>query len=125
MERRFPVILRAFHFRTQSGGDGAFRGGDGVVRQIQFRKPSIVSILSERRAFAPFGMCGGKHGARGVNTLIRSGGKEVLGLGGKNTVDVFCGDAIRVETPGGGGYGEPLVGVARVAAATAAAGVCE
>ena len=107
-----PQVLRTFSLRRGSGGRGAFPGGDGVVRSVQFRKPSVLSILSERRSFSPYGMAGGGPGARGVNTLFRTskqdgGPGEVLGLGGKNTLDVYPGDIIRVESPGGGGYGFP------------------
>ena len=109
LERRYPVVLRAFKLRHGSGGAGRWRGGDGVVRELQFRQASTVSILSERRAFAPYGMGGGHPGSRGVNTLIRAGTGARLGLGGKSTVDVSAGDRLRIESPGGGGYGRPAV----------------
>lgn len=103
-ERRYPVVLRRFALREGSGGDGAFRGGDGVIREVEFRKQLRVSILSERRSLAPFGLAGGGEGERGVNLLTRSGGHKVS-LGGKNTVDAMPGDSLAVMTPGGGGYG--------------------
>lgn len=104
LEKRYFVLLRAFHLRKGSGGTGKFRGGDGVVRQIEFLKSMTVSILSERRAFQPFGMEGGAPGARGLNLLQRLGGYTV-NLGGKNTVDVVPGEILTLYTPGGGGYG--------------------
>ena len=70
LERRYPVILRRFGLRGGSGGRGAWRGGDGVVREIQFRVPLTVSILSERRATCPYGIHGGETGER-INTSIR------------------------------------------------------
>jgi 5-oxoprolinase (ATP-hydrolysing) len=103
-ERRYPVILRKFSLRTGSGGSGKYRGGDGVVREIEFRKNLLVSILSERRSYHPYGLEGGAPGARGANTIIRIDGRK-LNLGGKNTVAVVAGERLRIETPGGGGYG--------------------
>lgn len=70
-ERRYPVVLRQFSLRAGSGGLGKFKGGDGVARVIEFTKPLTVSILSERRALAPYGLFGGHNGATGVNILIR------------------------------------------------------
>jgi 5-oxoprolinase (ATP-hydrolysing) len=55
LEKRYPVVLRQFRLREDSGGQGQFRGGDGVVRELEFMKPLMVSILSERRAFQPYG----------------------------------------------------------------------
>ncbi|TDH68701.1 hypothetical protein CCR75_004595 [Bremia lactucae] len=103
-EKRYPVLLRAFHLRSGSGGAGQFRGGDGVVRQIEFLERMTVSILSERRAFEPYGLEGGAPGARGMNHLQRLGGRTV-NLGGKNTVDVLPGEILTLQTPGGGGFG--------------------
>ena len=90
---------------------GAYSGGQGVVREIEFRAPLTVSILSERRAFAPWGGAGAGGGARGRNTLLRldqsSGKAGKVSLGGKASFAAFPGDVLRVETPGGGGYGVP------------------
>jgi len=108
LERRYPVLLRQFGLRSGSGGEGAYRGGEGTVRELEFTEPLIVSILSERRSFQPFGMCGGFPGARGLNLLRRSG--KVISLGGKNTVEVFAGDSLTIHSPGGGGYGVPTAG---------------
>jgi len=104
LEKRYPVTLRAFHLREESGGNGRFRGGDGVVRELEFLQSMTVSILSERRAFQPYGLSGGEPGARGVNLLTRADGR-VLNLGGKNTVDVAPHEVLTIYTPGGGGYG--------------------
>lgn len=104
LERRYPVVLRRFCFRQGSGGQGTFPGGDGVIRDVEFRIPMAVSILSERRSFAPYGMEGGDPGARGRNTWVSASGRQIS-IGGKNTVSVGAGDRLIIETPGGGGYG--------------------
>jgi 5-oxoprolinase (ATP-hydrolysing) len=100
LETRFPVRLRQFRLRPGSGGTGAHRGGDGVIREIELLAPMHVSILSERRTRRPFGLLGGQPGAAGRNLL---NGRN---LDGKASLDAQAGDLIRVETPGGGGYGE-------------------
>jgi 5-oxoprolinase (ATP-hydrolysing) len=99
LEARFPVRLVEFSLRRGSGGDGKWRGGDGVVREIELLRPLDVSILSERRARAPFGLAGGADGAPGRNT---HNGRDV---GGKASFAGATGDRVRIETPGGGGYG--------------------
>src|SRR5690606_14880511 len=71
LERRFPVRLRAFRVRRGSGGAGVWRGGDGVVREVELLAPMEAAILSERRAVAPFGLGGAAAGARGRNALVR------------------------------------------------------
>ena len=73
LERRFPVLLLRFSLRDNSGGAGKYRGGEGVIREVCFRRPLTVSILSERRSFEPYGMSGGSPGARGMNLLIHAG----------------------------------------------------
>lgn len=104
LERRYPVVLRQFSLRPCSGGDGAFRGGDGVIRDVEFRLPMSVSILSERRSLSPYGMAGGDDGQRGRNTWVQKSGNRIS-IGGKNSVKVAAGDRLVIETPGGGGYG--------------------
>lgn len=106
-ERRYPVILRQFSVRRGSGGKGRYKGGDGAIREIEFRQPVQASILSERRVIAPHGINGGKDGSRGTNLWIRDSSHNVINLGGKNTVSVKAGDRIVIETPGGGGCGRP------------------
>lgn len=103
-EQRYPVHLYRFSIRENSGGSGFHRGGDGLVREIEFRRPIVVSILSERRVHAPRGLKGGKNGARGANYLIRKDGRKIF-LGGKNTITVSPGDILQIFTPGGGGFG--------------------
>ncbi|CAM8878817.1 unnamed protein product [Rhodiola kirilowii] len=103
-EQRYPVLLHRFGLREHSGGNGIHKGGDGLVREIEFRRPVIVSILSERRVHAPRGMKGGQGGARGANYLIKKDKRKVY-LGGKNTVEVQAGEILQILTPGGGGWG--------------------
>ncbi|XP_062093597.1 5-oxoprolinase 1-like [Humulus lupulus] len=103
-EQRYPVLLHKFELRENSGGAGIHKGGDGLVREIEFKQPVVVSILSERRVHAPRGMNGGKHGARGANFLITKD-KRTVYLGGKNTVEVQTGEILQILTPGGGGWG--------------------
>lgn len=105
LERRYPVVLRRFGLRAGSGGKGARAGGDGVVRDIEFRVPMTASILSERRAFAPYGAEGGGDGARGLNTWVKRDGGVSVSVGGKGSVKVDAGDRFVVETPGGGAWG--------------------
>lgn len=87
LERRYPVLLRKFILRNGSGGNGQFRGGDGVEREIEFLEDLNVTILSERRVFAPFGLLGGENGAKGLNYLIRKNGK-IINLLSKNNITV-------------------------------------
>ena len=105
LERRYPVLLLRFALREGSGGRGRHRGGDGCVRELQFRRAVTVSILSERRAREPPGAAGGGDGARGLNLLRRSKDGRVVNIGGKNSIAVQAGDRLLICTPGGGGWG--------------------
>ncbi len=100
LEVRFPVRLREFSIRQGSGGPGRWRGGDGLVREIEFLRPVRVSILSERRERAPFGLFGGGEGSSGRNL---HNGRPVAA---KCTLEAAAGDVVRIETPGGGGFGK-------------------
>ncbi len=103
LETRYPVILREFSIREGSGGAGKYRGGDGLIRVLEFLDDLSLSILTERRVYAPYGMAGGEPGAKGENWLERvNGAKE--NLGSKNQVKVYKGDKLIIKTPGGGGY---------------------
>ncbi|MBX3702926.1 MAG: hydantoinase B/oxoprolinase family protein [Steroidobacteraceae bacterium] len=104
LESRHPVLLREFRYRRGSGGAGVNRGGDGLVRRIEFRAPMTAAILSNRRRVAPFGIAGGGDGARGVNRLLRRGG-DATELTACASVEVAAGDELVIETPGGGGFG--------------------
>ena len=105
LERRYPVVLRRFHLRPDSGGVGRFPGGDGVIREMLFRRPLTLSILTERRVFSPYGMAGGGVGAKGRNSVTFADGRKVA-LSAKTSIDVSAGDAFLLETPGGGGWGK-------------------
>ncbi|KAE8393479.1 Hydantoinase B/oxoprolinase-domain-containing protein [Aspergillus alliaceus] len=110
LEKRYPVILHEFSIRRGSGGAGLHRGGDGCVRDIEFRIPLQVSILSDRRVTAPYGMAGGQEGQRGENVWIRkdpiTGSTRKVALGPRQTARFQPGDRIVILTPGGGGWGE-------------------
>ncbi|MFZ2868545.1 hydantoinase B/oxoprolinase family protein [Zavarzinia sp.] len=106
LEWRFPVRVEAFGIRRGSGGAGRHRGGDGVIRRIRFTEAMTAAILSNRRTIPPFGLDGGGEGAPGINRCLRAdGGIEILGTCAE--VEVAAGDAIEIETPGGGGFGRP------------------
>ena len=107
LERRYPVHLRRFCLRPGTGGAGRFRGGHGVVREVEFLVPLTVGILSERRVFRPYGLEGGEPGAVGRNHIIRASDGVKINLGPRNTYNAQPGDRIVIETPGGGGYGSP------------------
>jgi len=107
LETRFPCFrLERFSIRRCSGGSGKWRGGDGVVRTYRFFKPQEVTVLSERRSLAPFGMQGGRPGKKGKNLIIRKNGRTER-LRGCFHGMLYPGDCLEIRTPGGGGYGEP------------------
>jgi 5-oxoprolinase (ATP-hydrolysing) len=103
LETRQPVVLRRFAIRRGSGGAGAHRGGDGLVREYEFLAPMEGGVLSERRARGAPGLAGGAAGAPGRNVLLRPDGATELP--GRAAFEVRPGDVLRVETPGGGGFG--------------------
>ena len=106
IERRYPVRVQEFSIRRGSGGAGEHRGGDGIVRRIEFLKALNVSLLTERRGpFPPFGLNGGEPGLLGRNSLMKAGSAEGVDLGGKAQIAVQPGDVLTIETPGGGGCG--------------------
>ncbi len=106
LESRYPVRLVSFALRRGSGGAGRWPGGDGLVRRWTFLAPVEVSLLTERRVHAPFGLRGGAPGARGRNAIERRDGR-VEELPGRAHVALGAGDGLVVETPGGGGFGAP------------------
>lgn len=103
LEVRYPVVLRQCSIRRRSGGAGANRGGDGMIREVEFRVPLTVSLLTNRRNCQPWGSEGGGAGQAGVNLLIGRDGPIVLPSCCQ--LDVQSGDRLRIETPGGGGAG--------------------
>jgi N-methylhydantoinase B/oxoprolinase/acetone carboxylase alpha subunit len=103
IEHDLPVRIVCYRLRTDSAGSGEFAGGEGVVREYEMLGDTSVTILSDRRRFSPYGACGGGPGGRGRNVLIRHGREELLP--GKVTLQLKAGDRLRLETPGGGGFG--------------------
>jgi 5-oxoprolinase (ATP-hydrolysing) len=107
LERRYPVRLHEFSIRRGSGGSGHRRGGDGVIRRIEFLRPLEVSVLSQRRGpYPPYGLAGGSPGALGHNLLTRSS-SQIEHLPSLSHIHVQPGDILIIETPGGGGRGAP------------------
>jgi N-methylhydantoinase B/oxoprolinase/acetone carboxylase alpha subunit len=104
LEARFPVRLEHFGIRPNSGGAGAYRGGDGATRAIRFLEPMAVSLLAGRRAVPPPGLNGGADGQAGSQSVTRADGSHAE-FDGRCTLDVEPGDLIEIRTPGGGGFG--------------------
>ena len=104
LENYLPLRIRTYGLRHGSGGQGRYSGGEGIIREYEFHVPVQVTIISERRKFSPYGIQGGRPGKKGKNTLISKGKK--IHLKSKCNFKVQPGDLLRVETPGGGGYGQ-------------------
>ena len=103
-EHEYPVRVRAYRIRGNSGGAGLHSGGDGVVRELQFLEPAEVTILADRRVRGPYGLNGGASGSCGRNTLIAPDG-STRALPGKIRFEVRENETLRIESPGGGGWG--------------------
>jgi len=103
LENYLPIKIRRYSLRKGSGGTGLHKGGEGIIREYEFFVPAQVTIISERRRFEPYGIRGGKNGKRGRNILISKG--KITVLNSKTNIKVCPCDVLRVETPGGGGYG--------------------
>jgi N-methylhydantoinase B len=99
LELSYPLRVERYALRIGSGGSGRFRGGDGVVRELRVLEPCRLSLLTQRRALAPRGEQGGNDGLPGRNLL---NGEELPAFA---TLDLRPGDLLRIETPGGGGWG--------------------
>ncbi len=106
LETRFPVCVDEFSIRQGSGGEGAFAGGDGIVRKLRFNEPMTVTVLTSHRITAPHGAAGGACGATGENVVIRADGTHVE-LKGNDATDMNIGDVFVLKSPGGGGFGVP------------------
>ena len=103
LEYAYPMRVLRYEIRSGSGGEGEFRGGDGIIRSFQVLTECQVTLLSDRRKIPPYGLNGGDVGKIGENLLIRNG--EQITLPGKGTVDLHPGDILSIRTPGGGGFG--------------------
>ncbi len=103
-EYAYPMRITAYRLRDGSGGEGASRGGDGLVREIEFEASTDVTLLTERRRLAPYGLHGGKPGALGENILVRDGNE--IRLPGKVHFTASPGDRLSIRSPGGGGWGK-------------------
>ncbi len=103
LEHDLPIRMRQYRLRTDSAGRGRWPGGEGLVREYELLAPDTATVLSDRRTHAPWGAAGGAPGAMGRNTLIRAGRETVLP--GKVELTLAPGDRLRIETPGGGGWG--------------------
>ena len=102
LEMSLPVRVRRYALRAGSGGAGKYRGGDGLCRELLFLAPATVTLLTERRRRAPYGLWGGASGQPGVNYLEHAG--ERRELASKVTFEVVAGDVLSLHTPGGGGF---------------------
>jgi N-methylhydantoinase B len=106
LEHAYPLRVRRYSLRASSGGEGRHRGGDGIVREIEVLTDTEVTLLADRRAHGPYGLSGGKDGAPGKAEVIRQD-DSVEKLPGKFNLRLRKGERIRIETPGGGGWGRP------------------
>ena len=104
-EQRYPVRLKEFAIRRKSGGQGLWRGGDGLIRQIEFLSPMTVSILSNHRIVPPYGMAGGQEGECGRHGILRAQSSQIEWLPSTFTQAFQRHEQLRIETPGGGGFG--------------------
>jgi len=104
LEYSYPLRVRRYSLRAGSGGEGKFRGGDGIIREIEVLTDCEVTLLADRRSRGPWGLSGGGDGAPGTAIVIRSDGTEEK-MPGKFSTRLHTGERIRIESPGGGGWG--------------------
>jgi len=104
LEMHYPLRIHNYSIRENSGGAGLHRGGDGLIREWEVLEECSLSLLTERRLAGPPGIMGGQSGATGVNTLQRNGVWQKLPA--KCDMQLMAGDRLRLQTPGGGGFGE-------------------
>jgi 5-oxoprolinase (ATP-hydrolysing) len=104
LENRYPLRLQEFNIRKGSGGSGMYRGGNGVIRVLEFLEEASVSILSQHRVQRPYGLHGGGEGKRGRQELLRADGSRDS-LKGIDSATAYPGDRLIIKTPGGGGWG--------------------
>jgi N-methylhydantoinase B len=106
LEYAYPIRLRQYCFRSKSGGAGLHTGGDGIVREIEVLTDAQVTLLADRRSRGPYGLAGGADGAPGRTLIIRRDGSTEE-IPGKTSVRLRSGERVRIESPGGGGWGRP------------------
>ena len=107
LEHHLPIRITAYSLRQGSGGAGQYPGGEGILREYEMLAESTVTLLTDRRVGRPYGAQGGKPGACGRNTVIRASG-AVEPAPSKGSLRLYPGDRLRIETPGGGGFGAPI-----------------
>ena len=107
LEYAYPLRVTRYSLRKGSGGAGRFRGGDGIVREVELLADSEVTLLADRRSRGPYGLQGGADGAAGRTTVVYKNGEEEV-VPGKTSVSLKKGDRVRIESPGGGGWGSEL-----------------
>jgi N-methylhydantoinase B len=105
LEYAYPVRVRRYGYRYGSGGGGRFRGGDGLIREIELLAEAQVALLADRRRFRPYGLQGGAEGAAGRASIVDAGRETETELPGKCSRRLSAGSVLRIETPGGGGWG--------------------
>ncbi len=106
LEFRYPIRLERFAIRQHSGGDGKWKGGNGIIRHYRFLEPMSVTVLTQHRKIPPYGMEGGSEGSCGKQFVIRKNGETIL-LEGIQGIELDKMEQLIIETPGGGGYGKP------------------
>jgi N-methylhydantoinase B len=106
LEYAYPLRVHKYSLRRNSGGQGRYRGGDGIIRELEALTNTECTLLSERRRRPPYGLNGGGDGATGKSEVVRKGGSSRT-LSGKFNIRLQQGDRIRIETPGGGAWGKP------------------
>jgi N-methylhydantoinase B len=104
LEYAYPLRVRRYSLRSGSGGSGTHCGGDGIIREIEVLTDCEVTLLADRRTRGPWGLAGGEAGSPGKTSVIRSGG-SVEEMPGKFSTRLRKGERIRIESPGGGGWG--------------------
>ena len=104
LEYAYPLRVREYRLRKGSGGKGKFKGGDGVIREIETLVAARMSLLADRRKYPPYGLSGGDPGSTGTNVIIS--GKAKIKFAAKGSHQLEAGDRVRIETPGGGGWGK-------------------
>lgn len=107
LEREYPILFLKYGLRRDSCGCGEYRGGLGLTRVFQVKSKAILTILTDRVRYRPYGLQGGDDAEPGIHYVIRRNGEKIL-LHSKATLDLEEGDIVFINTPGGGGYGDPL-----------------